>query len=69
MYVYIGSLASNLAMSNVPMTPEAQIYQKFMQVIGLIATVAVTIYITKVAQKALHHSMVMAETQEIEARD
>jgi uncharacterized membrane protein YdjX (TVP38/TMEM64 family) len=60
MYVYIGSLANNLAMpnmSNVPMTPEAQIYQQIMQVIGLLATVAVTIYVTRVAQKALHQSM------------
>jgi uncharacterized membrane protein YdjX (TVP38/TMEM64 family) len=65
MYVYIGSLAGNLAMPNMstaPMNPEAQVYQKIMQLIGLIATVGVTIYITRVAQKALHQSMVMSET-------
>ncbi|MBD2446244.1 TVP38/TMEM64 family protein [Nostoc sp. FACHB-152] len=69
MYVYIGSLAGNLVMSNVPMTPEAQIYEQSMQVIGLIATVAVTIYITKVAQKALHQSMVITEAKKLESRD
>jgi uncharacterized membrane protein YdjX (TVP38/TMEM64 family) len=65
MYVYIGSLAGNLAMlnmSNVPMTPEAQIYQQVMQLIGLIATILVTVYITKFAQKALNQSMAILET-------
>ncbi|MBE9005529.1 TVP38/TMEM64 family protein [Fortiea sp. LEGE XX443] len=60
MYVYIGSLAGNLAMANMPnqvLTPEAQTYQLIMQVIGLVATVAVTIYVTKVAHKALAQSM------------
>jgi uncharacterized membrane protein YdjX (TVP38/TMEM64 family) len=57
MYVYIGSLAGNLAMINSThqtTNAEAQIWQWVMQVIGLIATVAVTIYVTKVAQKALN---------------
>ena len=60
MYVYIGSLAGNLAMINTPNQPsssEAQIWQWVMQGVGLIATVAVTVYITKVAQKALKVSM------------
>lgn len=60
MYVYIGSLAGNLAMINTPnqpSSPEAQIWQWVMRVVGLIATVAVTVHITKVAQKALKESM------------
>ncbi|QSJ19411.1 TVP38/TMEM64 family protein [Nostoc sp. UHCC 0702] len=60
MYVYIGSLAGNLAMINTPNQPsssEAQIWQWVMQGVGLIATVAVTVYITKVAQKALKGSI------------
>ncbi|MBG1265794.1 TVP38/TMEM64 family protein [Nostoc sp. WHI] len=60
MYVYIGSLASNLAMintSNQPTTPETQIWQWVMRVVGLIATILVTVYITKVAQKALAQSI------------
>ncbi|MBE9038954.1 TVP38/TMEM64 family protein [aff. Roholtiella sp. LEGE 12411] len=60
MYVYIGSLAGNLAvvnMSHQPTSVETQIWQWAMRVVGLIATVAVTIYVTKVAQKALAPSI------------
>ena len=60
MYVYIGSLAGNLAMINTPhqpIAPETQVWQWVMQLIGLIATVAVTVYITKVAQKTLAQSV------------
>lgn len=61
MYVYMGSVAGDLAMLNrdyQPTNPEAQIGQWVMQIIGLIATVAVTVYVTRVAQKALAESMV-----------
>ncbi|MGF2038129.1 MAG: TVP38/TMEM64 family protein [Nostoc sp. CmiVER01] len=64
MYVYIGSLAGNLAMINTfyqPTTPETQVWQWVMRIIGLIATVAVTVYITKVAQKALAQSVALEE--------
>ncbi|TFI56167.1 TVP38/TMEM64 family protein [Mastigocladus laminosus UU774] len=60
MYVYIGSLATDLAMistSNQPTTPEAQIGKWLIQIIGLIATIFVTIYITRIAQKALKESV------------
>uniref|UniRef100_UPI000BBBAFD3 VTT domain-containing protein n=1 Tax=Calothrix sp. NIES-2100 TaxID=1954172 RepID=UPI000BBBAFD3 len=63
MYVYIGSLASNLAMLNTPNQPsntQAQIGEWVIQVMGCIATVAVTIYVTKVAQKALKESVATA---------
>lgn len=56
MYVYIGSLVGNLATLNTyhqSITPETQIWQWVIRVVGLIATVAVTVYITKIAQKAL----------------
>lgn len=56
MYVYIGSLAGNLALTNTshqPVTPETQMWQWIMQGLGLIATLGVTVYITKIAQKAL----------------
>ncbi|MBE9206475.1 TVP38/TMEM64 family protein [Nostoc sp. LEGE 06077] len=65
MYVYIGTLAGNLALTNMPnqsLTPEAKTYQLIMQIIGLIATVAVTIYLTKIAQKALAQSMTDIDT-------
>ncbi|NDJ21782.1 TVP38/TMEM64 family protein [Nostoc sp. B(2019)] len=64
MYVYIGSLAGNLAVINMPhqpTTPETQIWQWAIQLVGLIATVAVTIYVTRVAQKALAQSVATAE--------
>jgi uncharacterized membrane protein YdjX (TVP38/TMEM64 family) len=64
MYVYIGSLAGELAITNMPQTaiaPQAQIWQWVMRIIGLIATVAVTVYVTKVAQKALAESVEPAE--------
>lgn len=71
-YVYIGSLAGNLAISNLsdaPMTPESQFYQYIIQAIGLIATITVTIYVTKVAQKALHQSMVITKTVNERGKD
>ncbi|MBD2250085.1 TVP38/TMEM64 family protein [Nostoc parmelioides] len=61
MYVYIGSLAGDLALAGTnhqPVTPETQIWQWIMQGLGLIATVGVTIYITKIAQKALSQKVV-----------
>ncbi len=60
MYVYIGSLAGDLAMINTPhqpTTPETQIGQWILQIIGLIATIAVTIYATRIAQKALQEGV------------
>ncbi|MEQ8466731.1 TVP38/TMEM64 family protein [Coleofasciculus sp. E1-EBD-02] len=60
-YVYIGSLATDLAtltMSNKPATKETQIAQWVIRGIGLIATVAVTVYITHLAKKALDESVV-----------
>lgn len=69
MYVYIGSLAGNLAMINMshqPVTLETQIWQWVMPVVGLVATVAVTVYITKIAQKALAKSVAIAEISHLE---
>ena len=64
MYVYLGSLAGDLAtmnISNQPSNFETQIGQWVMQAVGLIATVAVTVYITKIAQKALNESMLAVD--------
>jgi uncharacterized membrane protein YdjX (TVP38/TMEM64 family) len=60
MYVYIGSLATDLAMIGThqqPTTAETEIGKWLIQIIGLIATVLVTIYVTKIAQKALQESV------------
>ncbi|MBE9216169.1 TVP38/TMEM64 family protein [Plectonema cf. radiosum LEGE 06105] len=58
MYVYMGSLIGNIAIKNpsIPISPEAQFAQMLLQGVGLIATVFVTIYIAKVAKKALKES-------------
>lgn len=60
MYVYLGSLASDLTkldMSNYPTTRETQILQWVIRIIGLIATIAVMIYMTRLAKKALDQSI------------
>lgn len=60
MYVYIGSLAGNIAMigaGNVPRNSQAETAKLIIRIIGFIATVAVTIYITHIAKKALQESV------------
>lgn len=56
MYVYIGSLAGSLATLGTGAAtadPQAELLQRILQIIGFIATVAVTIYVTRIARKAL----------------
>lgn len=53
MYVYIGSLAGNLARIGTEAQPTNPTIQWTIRIIGFIATVAVTIYITRIARKAL----------------
>jgi uncharacterized membrane protein YdjX (TVP38/TMEM64 family) len=59
MYVYIGSLAGSLAMIGSPSTtnPQTQMIQWIIRIVGLIATIAVTVYITRIARKALDESV------------
>jgi uncharacterized membrane protein YdjX (TVP38/TMEM64 family) len=52
MYVYLGSLAGNLATLG-SSSQQSSPVQWIIRIIGLLATVAVTVYVTKVAQKAL----------------
>jgi uncharacterized membrane protein YdjX (TVP38/TMEM64 family) len=59
MYVYIGSLAGDLSMLDLvtkTTTRQAYLAQWLMSAIGLIATVAVTIYVGNLAKKALDES-------------
>ncbi|MER3434094.1 MAG: hypothetical protein C4288_11855 [Leptolyngbya sp. ERB_1_1] len=57
MYVYIGSLAGNLAMlGTTELSREAQYAQWGIRIVGLIATVIVTVYITRIARKALQEN-------------
>jgi uncharacterized membrane protein YdjX (TVP38/TMEM64 family) len=72
MYVYIGSLAGSLAIDTAGQSPETQITQLALKIIGLIATVAVTVYVTRIARLALQESGVTAgatgETSSPDAR-
>lgn len=58
MYVYIGSLAGSIATIGGDTQPDANpIAQWTIRIIGFIATVAVTLYVTKIARKALDESI------------
>jgi uncharacterized membrane protein YdjX (TVP38/TMEM64 family) len=63
MYVYIGSLAGSIATLGGETQPDANpLAQLAIRIIGLIATVAVTLYVTKIARQALDESI---ETTEV----
>jgi uncharacterized membrane protein YdjX (TVP38/TMEM64 family) len=56
MYVYLGSLAGDIAMigtTNQPMDSQAEAAQWVIRLVGFVTTVAVTVYITRIARKAL----------------
>lgn len=53
MYVYIGSLAGNLATLGTGSSEVNPVVQWSVRIIGFLATVGVTVYVTKIAQKAL----------------
>ncbi|QIR35714.1 TVP38/TMEM64 family protein [Tolypothrix sp. PCC 7910] len=57
MYVYIGSLAGNLARIGSETQPTNLTIQWAIRIIGFIATVAVTIYVTRIARKALEEEV------------
>jgi uncharacterized membrane protein YdjX (TVP38/TMEM64 family) len=55
MYVYLGSLAGELAMAGTSPAPDphTQQVQWILRILGLIATIGVTIYVTRLARQAL----------------
>lgn len=56
MYVYLGSLACDCAAlktASQPTNPQIETVQWIMRVVGFIATVTVTLYVTRIAKKAL----------------
>jgi uncharacterized membrane protein YdjX (TVP38/TMEM64 family) len=57
MYVYIGSLAGNIALIGTDSQPTNPTLQWTIRIVGLIATIAVTIYITQLAKQALAQSV------------
>lgn len=58
MYVYLGSLAGSLATIGTDSQPTNTTVQWAIRIVGFIATVAVTLYVTKVARKALEQEVV-----------
>jgi uncharacterized membrane protein YdjX (TVP38/TMEM64 family) len=61
MYVYFGSLAGNLATLGSNHQPSDARLQWSLRIVGLVATVLVTLYITRVARKALNDSIADAK--------
>ncbi|AVH72273.1 TVP38/TMEM64 family protein [Nostoc sp. 'Lobaria pulmonaria (5183) cyanobiont'] len=57
MYVYIGSLAGNLAMIGTEAQPTNPTLQWAIRILGLFATVTVTVYVTRIARKALEEEL------------
>ncbi|WP_375475548.1 TVP38/TMEM64 family protein [uncultured Nostoc sp.] len=57
MYVYIGSLAGNLAAIGTEAQPNNPTLQWAIRILGLFATVAVTVYVTRIARKALEEEL------------
>lgn len=60
MYVYLGSLVGSLATLGAgdgSQSPEAATIQWIIRIVGLIATVAVTLYITRIARRALSEAL------------
>lgn len=53
MYVYLGSLAGNLATIGAGEAPSNPAITWTIRILGFVATVAVTLYVTRVARKAL----------------
>jgi uncharacterized membrane protein YdjX (TVP38/TMEM64 family) len=54
MFVYIGSLAGNLALIGTDAQPTNPTLQWTIRILGFIATVAVTVYVTRLAKQALN---------------
>jgi uncharacterized membrane protein YdjX (TVP38/TMEM64 family) len=53
MFVYIGSLAGSLALIGTDAQPTNPTLQWTIRIVGLIATIAVTVYVTRIAKQAL----------------
>lgn len=64
MYVYIGSFAGSLATVGTEAQPANPTVQWTIRIIGFIATVAVTLYVTKVARKALEEGVLEPEDEQ-----
>jgi uncharacterized membrane protein YdjX (TVP38/TMEM64 family) len=57
MYVYLGSLAGNLALIGTNEQPTNPTVQWAIRIFGFLATLAITLYVTRLARKALSESI------------
>jgi uncharacterized membrane protein YdjX (TVP38/TMEM64 family) len=57
MYVYLGSLAGNCALIGTESQPQDYAVQWTLRIVGFIATVAVTVFVTRIARKALEEKV------------
>lgn len=57
MYVYLGSLAGTFALMGTNAQPTNSSIEWAMRIIGLLATVAVTVFVTRIARKALEEKV------------
>ncbi len=64
MYVYLGSLAGNLAMLGTGEAPSNPAITWTIRILAFVATAAVTIYVTRIARKALQASLPVATDSE-----
>jgi uncharacterized membrane protein YdjX (TVP38/TMEM64 family) len=64
MYVYLGSLVGNLALIGSENQPTNPTVQWIIRILGFVATVAVTLYVTRIARKALSESISDTPTPE-----
>lgn len=68
LYVYIGSLTKNLATLGTGNEP-ANTVQWLIRIIGFMATVGVTVYVTKIAKKALNNQMTEQDKTDFQEND
>lgn len=66
MYVYLGSLAGSLAMIGTGEAPSNPAIIWTIRIVGFLATVAVTVYVTRVARKALKNAVPEGEEVVVE---
>ena len=64
MYVYLGSLVGDLATLGAGEAPSNPVVTWAIRIIGLLATVAVTLYVTRVARKALAEAVPETEAEQ-----
>ena len=63
LYVYLGSLAGNIASLATGTAPEKSTSQWTLFGVGLLATIIVTVYVTKIAKRALNSQLAVTDDQ------